>query len=249
MIPHALSGLSFVERFYTYPSIPSTNETAREIVQRPQKGLFCIQADRQTAGRGRRGASFFSDCEGGLWVSIVTKVDDTANHFSYNRAISLAVAVALAKCGKDPPVFIKWPNDIYWGERKICGILLENHLHYDDLLVIGFGINVNIGHEEFPDELRSIVTSVLIETGRRCSLVSLLRAILEKYMEFISMDSSEIHSMYSERLYGKGMVISINGRKGVFSSVAADGRLQLISNGITTMINSGSPVFLKEEDQ
>ena len=60
MIPHALSGLTFIERFYTYPTLASTNEVARKIVQRPRNGLFCIQADRQTEGKGRRGDSFFS---------------------------------------------------------------------------------------------------------------------------------------------------------------------------------------------
>ena len=72
MVPHVLSGLSFIERFYSYPTLPSTNEAAKALRNRPVKGLFCIQADRQTAGRGRRGASFFSDSPGGLWVSLVT---------------------------------------------------------------------------------------------------------------------------------------------------------------------------------
>ena len=246
MIPHALSGLAFIERFYTYPTLQSTNETARALRNRPEKGLFCIQADRQTAGKGRRGSSFFSDSSGGLWVSLVTKVADPADHFTYNRAVSVAIALTLAQCGSDLPLAIKWPNDIYWGKRKICGILLENHPRYEDALIIGFGVNVNMRRDDFPPELRSIATSILIETGRKCSLSALLRTILKQYMVVLSADRQKIHSMYSEKLYGKGTTISINGLTGVFSSVAPDGRLQLINNGIPVMIGSGSPVFLEE---
>jgi len=244
MIPHALSGLSFIERFYSYPTLASTNDTARTLRHRPSKGMFCIQADRQTAGKGRRGASFFSDSAAGLWASLMVPVADRSDHFTYNRAASLAIALTIAQCGNNLPVAIKWPNDIYWGQRKISGILLENHPRFENILIIGMGVNANIGQDEFPPELRSIATSVLIETGRKCSLAALLRTILQQFMVVLAADKEKIHAMYSERLYGKGTTISINGITGTFSSVEPDGRLKLINRGIPVLVHSGSPVFL-----
>jgi biotin-[acetyl-CoA-carboxylase] ligase BirA-like protein len=244
MIPHALSGLSFIERFYSYPTLSSTNDTARALRHCPTRGMFCIQADRQTAGKGRLGSSFFSDSTGGIWASLMVPVADRGDHFAYNRAASLAIAFTIAQCGTDLPVAIKWPNDIYWGQRKISGILLENHPRFENVLIIGMGVNANISRDEFPPELRSIATSVFIETGRRCSLSALLRTILQQFMVVLSADRQKIHAAYSERLYGKGTTISINGLTGTFSSVEPDGRLKLINHGIPVLVNSGSPVFL-----
>jgi BirA family transcriptional regulator, biotin operon repressor / biotin---[acetyl-CoA-carboxylase] ligase len=243
MIPHALSGLAFVERFYSYPVLESTNATARSMSHHPKKGIYCIQADRQSTGRGRRGGAYFSDCQGGLWVSLVITTDDPTGHFIYNRAISLAVALTLEQCGKNLPVSIKWPNDIYWGKRKICGILLENHPVFSNVIIIGFGLNVNMRLSDFPDDLQKIATSVLIETEQHCSLSALLRTILRHYAVIQAADQNKIHGYYLNRLYGIGQTISINGLSGIFSSVAPDGRLKLVNNGIPIFINSGSPVF------
>ncbi len=248
MIPHALSGLTFIERFYTYPSLESTSETARKMTNRPREGFFCIQADRQTAGKGRRGGPFFSDSPGGLWVSLVMNLPETDKHFIFNRALSLAIATALEQCGREYPIAIKWPNDIYWGDRKICGILLETHPRFTDLLILGFGVNVNIQTDEFPEQLRSIATSIAIETGKPCSLSALLRIILKQFKMLISTDQEKVHALYSSRLYRKGAYIGINGMTGIFSSVAADGQLELINNGIPVLVNSGSPVFLDTKD-
>lgn len=247
MIPHALSGLSFIERFYSYPVLASTNDTARKLSHRPKKGIYCIQADQQSGGRGRRGTSFFSDSAGGLWASLVIPMKDIGDHFFYNRALSLAIVLTLEQCGKNLPVAIKWPNDIFWGNRKICGILLENHPGFNDLLVIGFGINVNMPRSEFPPELQQIATSVFIETGQKCSLSALLRTILKQYALLIDADQEKVHAFYENRLYGRGQIIEINGMKGIFMSVAPDGRLQLLDGGVPVFVHSGSPVFASSE--
>lgn len=242
-----LAGLSFVERFYPFPAIASTNDVARAFTHRPVRGIYCVQADRQTGGRGRRGTPFFSDHAGGLWISLVVPMPDRADHFRFNRAVSLAIARTLAGCGVANPVTIKWPNDIYCGTKKICGILLENHPLFDDVLVIGFGCNINIGLEEFPAELRSIATSLIIESGRRHSPGALLRSILRQFMILSGADQEKIHELYLQQLYGKGRQISINGVQGTYSSVAPDGRLVLMVDGEAQLVTAGSPVFAESE--
>jgi len=246
MIPHALSGLTFVERFYTFPSVASTNDFARALTHVPKTGMYCIQADRQTAGRGRRGGGYFSDAAGGLWASLVVPVADIANHFTYNRAVSLAILMTLSQCGKDLPITIKWPNDIYWGKQKICGILLESHPGFSNVIVIGFGLNVNIAAADFPPELAGIATSVLIETGRTCALTAVLRTILKQFDVISTADVAKVHEAYCSRLFGRGRRISINGIEGVYESVAENGMLQLSVNGALIPVSTGSPVFLPE---
>lgn len=244
MIPHALTGLTFVERFYTYPEVASTNEVARTMHHRPQKGIFCIQADQQMEGKGRRGTPYFSMTTDGLWVSLAIVVSDINDHFRYNRALSLAIVATLDQCGIQLPIAIKWPNDIYWGEKKICGILLENHQLYPDVLIAGFGINVNIRQEDFPPELASIATSIYIETGRSCSLSVFLRSILKQYEINSNADQAKMHNEYVSRLFGKGKTVAINGLKGVYTSVEVDGRLKLLNDGTPLFVSSGSPVFV-----
>lgn len=237
-----------MERFYTFPTIASTNEFARKLSHAPKSGIYCIQADRQIAGRGRRGGEYFSDCPGGVWVSLVVPVPDIAEHFRYNRAISLAILLTLSQCGKDLPIRIKWPNDIYWGERKICGILLESHPEFPGVVIIGFGLNVNITAADFPDELSSIATSVEIETGRRCALTAVLRTILKQFNVIRSAESAKVHEAYISRLFGRGRRVRINEREGVSDSVAEDGTLQLIVDGTTVAVSTGSPVFLDRDE-
>jgi BirA family transcriptional regulator, biotin operon repressor / biotin---[acetyl-CoA-carboxylase] ligase len=226
MLPHALNKIPFVERFYSHHVTTSTNDVARAMKSFPGKGIFVIQADRQTAGRGRMGASFFSDSEGGLWASIITPISSLNEHFVHNRALSLAICdVVESLTGRSKVCAIKWPNDIYWRDKKFCGILLENHPARDDMLVIGFGINVSIKNSVFPEELQSVATSLSIETGERFSRSRILEKVIERYDANLALDIRKIHYTYSGRLYGLGCPAEIDGNSGVIKGVDIDGRL------------------------
>jgi len=228
MLPHSLNKLSFVERFYSHHITGSTNDIARSMRELPDKGIFVVQADRQTSGRGRAGASFFSDSEGGLWASIITTISSLNEHFVHNRALSLAICeVVESLTGRDKVCAIKWPNDVLWGERKLCGILLENHLVRSDILVIGFGINVKIKAAEFPPDLQTIATSLFIETGKDYSRGLVLESVLERYDANLVADLQKTHYGYSGRLYGLGRTAEIEGNRGIFAGVEIDGRLKL----------------------
>lgn len=230
MLPHTLSSLSFVERFYSYPVLASTNDTARSLTEFPEAGIFVIQADRQTRGRGRTGATYFSDNIGGLWVSIVTPVASIGHHFVHNRALSLALCETLeAVSDKRNVCSIKWPNDIYWHDKKICGILLENHVSNPSMLVLGFGCNITIKTDEFPAELNGIATSLLIETGKRHSRSLVLKNVLERYHANCATDPALLHQAYTGRLYGTHRAVEVDGHRGIFDGVEIDGRLKLKS--------------------
>lgn len=180
------------------PETGSTNLAARE-KEYPNGTL--VLAERQTAGRGQRGNRWSSAPGENLTFSVVLHPDFLPVHrqFYLSKAVCLALADTLTDFldgtaqssretgpkenndaapnkGKEPGgVFIKWPNDIYVGARKIVGILIENDLSGETLSrsIVGIGINVN--QTRFPAELPN-PTSLALETGSAHELTGVLGA-------------------------------------------------------------------------
>lgn len=104
-----------------------------------------VYTDFQTAGKGQRGNIWESEQEKNLMCSIVLYPDmiKANEQFIISQIVSLAVAYTLNKYTEG--ITIKWPNDIYWKEKKICGILIENYLEGDIIkeAICGIGININ----------------------------------------------------------------------------------------------------------
>ncbi|MDR0330673.1 MAG: biotin--[acetyl-CoA-carboxylase] ligase [Chitinispirillales bacterium] len=209
--------------------------------------LTVIRAKRQRGGRGRDGNAFFSDHAGGLWATIITRIADISTHFEHNRAISLSIRKALCECMPAPsaPISIKWPNDIYWGDKKIAGILLENATQNPNALIIGFGININIAADDFPAELRGKATSVLMETGDEHMPGAVLEGILREYSFILKHGSQGAHTVYAGSLYKKGCLAAVGQHRGIFSTVELDGRLRLETNQGSMLLSSGTLRFLE----
>lgn len=170
-----------------YETVDSTNTVARRIAEgNSSGGKRVIVADRQTAGRGRRGRIWESPPGAGLWFSLLLKPRGIPPDSA--APVTLVCAVSLAECLRTETgiaVSVKWPNDLVINGKKVCGILTELKGEPDRLeyLVIGIGINVNQKEFDFPAELRSRVTSLRLESGRlfdRTSLFLRLRENLEQ---------------------------------------------------------------------
>jgi BirA family transcriptional regulator, biotin operon repressor / biotin---[acetyl-CoA-carboxylase] ligase len=239
-----IKSLSFVEQLIHLDTVDSTNTFAKDLAALPASGLAVICADTQRAGRGRLDNSFFSGVKGGLFASLVCFVQDIRDHFTYNRAISLAICDAIQNRFEFSPLFIKWPNDIYWQDRKMCGILLETVPGRKNHIIIGLGVNVNLQTGDFPSDLRNTATSVLIETGVTIDIHELLYDILTLYWNYCVLPKAEAHSLYSERLYRAGASVEINGQKGLFAGVLDDGKLRLNTGQDMVTVVSGTLRFL-----
>jgi len=226
-------------------NVDSTNNYAKSLTDIPANEITVIRAIRQSRGRGRNDTSFFSDHAGGLWVSLIVPIADISAHFEHNRAISLAIRTALLECvpSGNAPVSIKWPNDIYWGERKIAGILLENIPRNPNALIIGFGINVNIAQDDFPGALHKNTTSVMMEIGEEYILDALLDRILREYEFIIKHGPKGAHAVYAGNLYKKGCPATVGPYRGTFVTVEIDGRLRLDTTQGSMLISSGSLRF------
>ncbi|GBU20907.1 biotin--[acetyl-CoA-carboxylase] synthetase [Fibrobacteres bacterium R8-0-B4] len=225
--------------------IDSTNNYAKSVSGIPDDEITVIRAIRQSCGRGRNDAPFFSDHAGGLWVSLIAPIADISAHFEHNRAISLAIRTALLECmpSGDAPVSIKWPNDIYCGERKIAGVLLENTPQKPNTLIIGFGINVNIPQDDFPSSLHKTTTSVLMEIGEEYVLDALLDRVLREYEFIIKHGPKGAHAVYAGNLYKKGCPAAVGPHSGTFVTVEIDGRLRLDTAQGSMLLSSGSLRF------
>jgi BirA family biotin operon repressor/biotin-[acetyl-CoA-carboxylase] ligase len=166
-----------------FPAVGSTNDVAASL---PHRSV--VVAGEQTAGRGRRGRTWFSPPGSGLYVSVV--LAPAAARVDPARAttlLTLTAGVALAEgveAATGLSVDLKWPNDLLVSGRKLAGILAERHA---DTVVLGYGINVLA--TAFPPELRGQATSLESETGRRIEsdlvLDDTLAALSRRYEDLL----------------------------------------------------------------
>jgi BirA family biotin operon repressor/biotin-[acetyl-CoA-carboxylase] ligase len=148
-----------------------------------QEGL-CVISREQTAGRGRREREWISPLDAGLYFSIVLRPKMEQKHWPLLTLMaSLSVHDALLEaCSLETD--IKWPNDVYAGERKLCGILAET-VESDAGRAVIIGIGINLNDRAFPEELKTVATSVEAESGREVDrerlIESLVASLLKKY--------------------------------------------------------------------
>ena len=167
-----------------FHEISSTNDYAKS--RRGEGKNLVITAERQTGGRGTKGRSFSSQ-EGGVYLSALTFYQD----FPAQRAFEIMAGAAVAVCrtlrfyGLSP--MIKWANDIYVQDKKICGILIENVFSGNNVAssVVGIGLNV---YNELPSELDFIATTVQKELGRALNVEEITARLICELEKGASMD-------------------------------------------------------------
>ena len=172
--------------------------------------MSVVAAGFQTAGRGQRGNTWLAGKGENLTFSMLLKFGDgdlpslkAADQFGITRAATLGVATYLKS--KDIDCSIKWPNDIYVRNKKICGMLIENVLsgNYLKASVVGIGLNVN--QKEFPPQLVN-PTSMSVLTGKHYSLTRELEYLCEILSRFFTQDMGGPGQVaaYEDMLYQKG---------------------------------------------
>jgi BirA family transcriptional regulator, biotin operon repressor / biotin---[acetyl-CoA-carboxylase] ligase len=165
-----------------FSEVLSTNDVAAPL---PESSV--VLADRQTAGRGRRGHTWFSPPGGGLYVSVVLAPRRSPDPKRAMVLLTLAAGVALAE-GIDAAsglrADLKWPNDLYVSRRKLAGILAEAS---GERVVLGFGINTSVA--SYPPDLHERVTSIESELGRSVDrhsvFVETLAALSRRYDDLL----------------------------------------------------------------
>jgi BirA family biotin operon repressor/biotin-[acetyl-CoA-carboxylase] ligase len=185
-----LGGGLLGSRIHVHAAVGSTNDEAFDLARDGAAEGTLVIADAQTGGRGRLGRKWDSPGGMGLWFSLVLRPDVDARK---SCLISLVGALGVASALRDVygvGAEVKWPNDVVVGSRKICGILAESELRggRTSFIVMGVGVNVLQGPEDFGPALAKTATSLRLETGREVRrarvLADLLLALEEKYRQY-----------------------------------------------------------------
>jgi BirA family biotin operon repressor/biotin-[acetyl-CoA-carboxylase] ligase len=167
-----------------YETTDSTNRVALELARAGAPAGTTVVAEGQTAGRGRLGRSFYSPPHLNLYTSIVLRPEITTEKApGWILASAVAVAESVAEAVADAAaVEIKWPNDVLLGGLKTSGILMELGAEGArvDFLVLGIGVNLNVDRERFPEDFRSLATSLASHSGRPVDRVAFARRLYGK---------------------------------------------------------------------
>lgn len=169
-------------------STPSTNDVAASL---PEGSV--VVADEQTAGRGRRGRTWFSPPGSGLYVSVVLAPTRASQPVRATALLTLAAGVALAEAieaSTGLQIDLKWPNDLYVGRRKLGGILAEANTTGGPVASVVVGFGINIGRAAYPPDLAGRATAIEVELGRTADrdrvLETSLAALARRYDDLLA---------------------------------------------------------------
>ncbi len=189
----------------------STNTLMREMLQENPNlpAFFVVSAGFQTSGRGQRQNVWESEQDRNLLFSLLLRPQTipATKAFVVSQIVSVAIANILSKYVKN--IAIKWPNDIYCGDKKICGILIENSLMGNNLNTSIVGVGININQTEFSPFLPN-PTSLAILTQQTYCLQEILEEVVyeieQQYQNFVREGEEEINTLYLYLLYQLNIV-------------------------------------------
>ncbi len=232
-MPLQLAGNPIGTPFIELQSIDSTNKYAMGLVQKkqlpygqdePQHGM-AIFAHEQTAGKGQRGKNWVSQKGSNIAVSILLNPYPMrlTDQFKLSTCVAVSVCDFFSKYAGDETK-IKWPNDLYWRDRKAGGVLIENVVGGQKSgtwkwAVIGIGININ--QTIFPPELSNPVSLKQIagKDSKPVELAKELCVTIEKnYQLLMAKKYHELFHKYNDHLYKKDQKVKLKKGNRVFET-------------------------------
>ena len=165
-------------QIHHFKSLTSTQDKAKEFSKRRLSNLVII-ADNQTKGRGRFKRKWYSG-KGGLWMSILLKPKNVKNlqYLTFAAAISVVKSIENMSNLKTN---IKWPNDVHYKGKKLCGILTEGVFGKENFVIVGIGLNVN--QNKFNKEIKNIATSLRIIKHKIFDINQLIKNVSNEFFE------------------------------------------------------------------
>ena len=200
----------------------STNARARELAVNGAPHGTVVTATEQAAGRGRQGRTWTAPAGRALLCSIVIREPPRLLPLAAGVAVADVVDAAVArKPAAGAEAQIKWPNDVLVDGRKVAGILVEGRLQ-ERWAVLGIGLNVAVGLEDFPPELRDRAGTLGLETS---AIEPTLAALLRRLEFWIGADADAILDAVRARDAVLGREVHWGGRVGIGAGIDGDGSL------------------------
>ena len=225
--------------------VESTNNMAKCHIDE-YTDMTVLSARHQTNGRGQRGNHWLSDSGKNLTFSIIRKYEKeggveiaAADQFVLSQLTATALVELLYE--HDIKAKIKWPNDIYVGDRKICGMLIENSIRGQYLSDSIIGIGLNINQLEFDASIHPEATSLARENGKEADVEMILKEFMEifrRYCRFLDSTSEyyKLDRLYNGFLYRKDeqhpFLLKATGKRfdGTIRSVSPTGHVRIEIN-------------------
>ncbi len=250
MIKEAIIGRQIIR----LETVDSTNEHLKRHAELSDEGTVVI-ADRQTEGRGRRGRTWIDHPGKSLLFSFLLHPKaDQAQLLLNMMWPAVAVAEALAEFGTD--TFVKWPNDLLIGGRKVGGVLAETIISGDSArMVIGIGLNLNQTLSDFPQYLTVKAGSVFSQTGQMLGREEALNSILEQlnafYLSFQQKGAFFVQQKWMQKCCHINKTVTVLTAKepvqGVFTSIDEQGFALINNQENAHRITNFSHLLLEEE--
>ncbi len=224
--------------------IDSTNTYLKALAENGEPEGCIVVAEEQSMGRGRRGKSFFSPADTGLYMSILVRPE-----FSIEDSLFLTSMTAVATCRAIEGICntkcgIKWVNDIYIDSKKVAGILCEGSFNHNEgkinYIVAGIGVNISVPKDGFPEELKEIAASL----GSNDIRDELMHKIADEFFLLYKRNClSEFIEEYKARSVLTGKKIEVLGDSPfVGKAIGIDEQCRLIvekCDGSTVVLSSG----------
>ena len=204
------------------PETDSTNNYLSKLSDKETVPEFTVvQSDFQTAGKGQRGNSWETEKGKNLLFSVILYPTflEARQQFILSQLVSLSIKEELDQWTED--ISIKWPNDIYWKDKKICGILIENDLTGTHIARSILGIGININQKTFISDAPNPISLKQI-TGQEYDTASILKAVMQRIKSYYSLlkqgDITPIIQRYQNALFRKNGIHSYCDAEGEFKA-------------------------------
>ena len=208
-----------------YKQASSSNDIARELASAPDSHGTVIVVDSQTNGRGRMGRHFISSSENGLYMSIILKPDGSCEKYNLLTPLaSVAVLKAIERLADVRPR-IKWVNDIYLNDKKICGILTESKISENgfEYIICGIGVNITAPSGGFDKEISSIAGAIFEGEAPNDFKMQLCKSITEQFFKYYdAIDNKEFMNIYREKSSIIGCEVDVYCGNEIVSGIATD---------------------------
>ena len=236
---------------YHFDCLDSTNKKAKELAEAGCPNGTIVTAAEQEMGVGRRGRSWSSEKDQGIYMSMVLRPEFAADKASMVTLVAaLAVAKAIEALGRDCGVhpFIKWPNDIVIRGKKVCGILTEMTMKNNQIGYIIVGIGVNVHNQEFPKEIAHMASSLEMEFGTGVARERVTELILVAFEHYYKLFLQELNlslliEEYQQMSANKGRRVTVLDPAGQYEGTARGitniGELIVDTSEGTKLVSSG----------
>ena len=236
------------QKIVYYDVTDSTNIQAKRLAEEGAPHGTLVVAGRQDAGRGRRGRSWESPKDDGIFMTILLRPEIRPDQAPM---LTLVAALAVAKAIRQTlnlSAMIKWPNDVLLNGKKICGILTELSAEITVVNYLVIGVGINVYNKRFEGELASVATSIAIESGRKIRRAELVAAVWEAFEAYydkftqkgdLSLLKKEYHSCLVNRERQVRVLDPKDPFTGTAKGITAGGELMVETESGIRNVSSG----------